>query len=109
MYFLGSSGGKESACNVGDHGSTPGLGSSPREGLCYQLQYSWAPLVAQTVKNPQKSWVRSLSWEDLLEEGMGTHSSILAWRIPCTEEPDGLQSLEQQKWDGTEHTRDVCQ
>ena len=40
----------------------------------------------------QKAWVRSLGWEDSLEEGMAAHSSILAWRIPRTEEPDGLQS-----------------
>ena len=51
----------------------------------YPLQYSWASLVAQTVKNPptmQETWVQSLGWEDPLEEGMATHSSILAWRIP---------------------------
>ena len=55
-----------------------------------------ASLVAQTVKNPPtmwETWVRSLGWEDLLEEGMATHSSILAWRIPWTEEPGGLQSV----------------
>jgi len=49
--------------------------------------------VAQLVKNPpamQKTLVRSLSWEDPLEEGMATHSNILAWRIPWTEEPGGL-------------------
>ena len=40
----------------------------------------------------QDTWVRSLDWEDPLEEGMATHSSILAWRIPWTEEPGGLQS-----------------
>ena len=48
------------------------------------------------VKNPpamQEAWVRSLGREDPLEEGMATHSSILAWRIPCTEEPGGLQSM----------------
>ena len=49
------------------------------------------------VKNPptmQETWVRSLGWEDLLEEGMATRSStILAWRIPWTEEPRGLQSM----------------
>ena len=53
-------------------------------------------LVAQTVKNSpamQETWVQSQSWEDLLEEGMATHSSILAWRIPWTEEPGGLQSM----------------
>ena len=51
------------------------------------LQYSWASLVAQLVKNPlamQETWVRSLSWEDPLEKGKATHSSILAWRIPWT-------------------------
>ena len=41
----------------------------------------------------QETWVRSLSQEDPLEKEMVTHSSILAWRIPCTEEPDGLQSM----------------
>ena len=54
-----------------------------------------ASLVAQTVKNPparRETWVQSLGWEDPLEEGMATHSSILAWRIPWTEEPGGLQS-----------------
>ena len=56
----------------------------------------WASLVAQLVKNPpamQETWVRSLSWEDPLEEGMETHYSILAWEIPWTEESDGLQSM----------------
>ena len=53
-------------------------------------------------------WVPSLAWEDPLEEEMATHSSILAWRIPWTEEPGGLQSLELHKSDTTEvtqHTR----
>ena len=52
-----------------------------------------ASLVAQTVKNPLaiwETWVPSLDWEDLLEEGMATHSSILDGRIPWTEEPEGL-------------------
>ena len=52
--------------------------------------------MAQTVKNPpamQETWIRSLSWEDPLEEGMATHSSILAWRTPWTEESGGLQSM----------------
>ena len=50
-------------------------------------------LVDQTVRNSptmQDTWVRSLGWEDLLEKGMATHSSILAWRIPWTEEPGEL-------------------
>ena len=49
--------------------------------------------MAQTIKNPpamHETWVGSLGWEDPLEEGMATHSSILAWRIPLTEEPGGL-------------------
>ena len=53
---------------------------------------NWASLVAKMVKNlpaMQKTWVRSLGWEDPLEEGMATHSSILAWRIPRTEKPGG--------------------
>ena len=41
----------------------------------------------------QETWVQALGWEDPLEEGMATHSSILAWRIPWTEEPRGLQSM----------------
>ena len=85
MGFPGSSAGKESACNAGDPGSIPGLGRSTGEGIVYPLQYSWASLVAQLVKNPpamQETWVRSLGWEDPLEEAMATHSSIVAWRIP---------------------------
>ena len=52
--------------------------------------------MAQTVKNPpamQETRVQSLGWEDLLEEGMAIHSNILAWRIPYSEEPGGLQSM----------------
>ena len=53
-------------------GSIPGLGRSPGEGTGYPLQYSWASLVAQLVKNPPaiwETWVQSLGWEDLLEKG----------------------------------------
>ena len=60
-----------------------------------------ASLMAQTVKNLPamlESWVQSLGWEDPLEEEMATHSSILAWRIPWTEEPGGLQSMGLQSW-----------
>ena len=52
------------------------------------------------VKNPpavRETWVRSLGWEDPLEEGMATHSNILAWRIPWTEEVGGLQSMGSQR------------
>ena len=57
--------------------------------------------MAQTVKNPpamRETWVQSLGWEDPLEEGMATHSSVLAWRIPWTEEPGGLHSVRSQSW-----------
>ena len=52
--------------------------------------------MAQMVKNPPamwETWVQSLGWENPLEEGMATHFSILAWRIPWTEEPGELQSM----------------
>ena len=74
----------------------PGSGRSLGKGIGYPLQYSWASLVAQTVKNllvMQETWVRSLGWEDAQEEGIATRSSILAWRLPWTEEPCGLQSM----------------
>ena len=80
-----SSVGKESICNAGDPSSIPGSGRSRGEGIGYPLQYAWASLVAQMVKNPpamHETWVRSLGWEDPLEEDMATCSSILAWRIP---------------------------
>ena len=63
----------------------PGLGSSLGEEIGYPIQYTWASLVVQMVnKLPAmgETWVQSLGWEDTLEEGMATHSSILAWRIP---------------------------
>ena len=77
----GSSAGKEYTCNAEDPGLIPGLGRSPGERIGYPLQYSWTSIVAQTVKNlpvMQKTWVRSLGWEDPLEESTATHSSILA-------------------------------
>ena len=81
MGFLDSSVGKESVCNAGDPGSIAGSGRSPGEGIGYPLQYSWASLVAQLVKNLPamwETWVRSLGWEDPLEKGRATNSSILA-------------------------------
>ena len=60
----------------------------------------WASLVAEMVKNPpatQEIWFQSLGWEDPLEEGMATQSSILAWRIPMAEEPGRLQSMGSQR------------
>ena len=69
--FCDSSVGKESACNAGDLGSIPGSGRSAGEGVGCLLQYSWASLVAQLVKNPPtmwETWVWSLGWEDPLEK-----------------------------------------
>ena len=60
----------------------------------------WAFLVVQMVKNlPEiwETWVQSLGQEDLLEKDIATHSSILAWKIPCTEDPGRLQSMESQR------------
>ena len=69
--------------------------------ISYLLKiYTWASLVAQMVKNMpalQETQVLSLGWEDPLEKGIATHSSILAWRIPRTEEPDRLQSMRSQR------------
>ena len=66
------------------------------EEMIHPLAYSGASLIAQSVKNlpaMQETWVRSLGQEDPLENEMATHSSIIAWRIPCVEEPSGLQSI----------------
>ena len=62
----------------------------------YPLQYSWASLVAQLVKNLPamwETWVQSLGWEDTLKEGKATHSNILAWRIPWTIQSMGSQRV----------------
>ena len=76
------------------------MGRSAGEGIGYPLQYSGASLVAQLVNNPptmQETWVRSLGWEDPLEKGKSTHSSILACRIPWTVHGDlkELDTIEQ--------------
>ena len=78
----------------------PRLGRTPGEGLGYPLHYFGASLVAQSVKNLPamwETWDRSLGWEDPLEEGMATHSGILAWEIPWTEEPGRPQSRRSQR------------
>ena len=77
MGFPGSTDGKETA-DAGDLRDTSSIHGNP-------LQYSWASLVAQLVKNlpsMQETWVQTLGWEDSLEKQMATNSSILAWRIP---------------------------
>ena len=86
--FPGSRAGKKKfICNTGNPDSIPGLGRSAGEGIGYPLQYSWASIVAQLLKNPpaiRETWVPFLGWEDPLEKETATHSSILAWRIPWT-------------------------
>ena len=83
FYFLDSLVGKEYSCNAGDQGSFPRPGRSAGEGMGFALQYSWASLVAQLVKNPpamQETWIQPLGWEDTLEKvrlptGVGSRST----------------------------------
>ena len=80
----------------------PSIRESIKADLCFlAMTYENLPsLVAQTVKRlpaMQVTWVRSLGWEDPLEKEMATYSSILAWKIPWTEEPDRLQSMRSQR------------
>ena len=87
LGFPDGSVGKESTWTAGDSSSIPGWEDSPGEGVGYPLQYSWASLVAQLVKNPKamwETWVQSLGWEDPLEKGKASHSSIPTYRIPRT-------------------------
>ena len=99
--FPVSSTGTESACNAEDPSSIPKSGKSPEEEIGYPLQYSWASMVAQMVKNLpaiQETWLWSLGWEDPLEEEMITHFSILTWTIPmdrgaCQATVQGLQRV----------------
>jgi len=82
-YFPHSSAGKESTCNAGDPGSIPESGRSTGEGIGYPLQYSWASLVTQLVKNPPAMWETWVQSPGKIpqEKGMATLSTILAWRI----------------------------
>ena len=78
--FPDSSVGKESTCKAEDPNLTPGWGRSLEKGQATTLVF-WASLVAQLVKNPpamQEAWVQSMGWEDPLEKGKASHSSILA-------------------------------
>ena len=92
MGFSGSSAGKESVGNAGDLGLIPGSGRSHGEGIGYPLQYSWASLVAQTIKNPpamQETWVRKIPWRRVWQPT----PVFLPGESPWTEEPGGLQSI----------------
>ena len=73
---------------------------TPAFSLKHLILALWDAMVAQMVKNPpamQEIQVHSLGWEDPLEKGMATHTSILAWRIPWTEELGGLRSMGSQR------------
>ena len=77
IYWLGFPGpaGKETTCNAGDHGLISGSGRSPAEVIGYPLQYSWASMVAQMVRNLPamwETWIWSLDWEDSLEKVKAT-------------------------------------
>ena len=90
MGFPGSSAGKESACNAGDPGLIPGSGSSPGEGMGYPLQYSWAYVVAQMIKNllaMQETWFNS--WVGKIPGG--GHANPLQYS--GLENPHGQRSL----------------
>ena len=85
LGFPGDSAGKESACNAGDPGSIPGSGRSPATGIGYPLQYSWASLVAQLVKNlPANAGDMGLipELEGSPGAGNGNPLQFLAWKIP---------------------------
>ena len=96
MGFPGSSAGKESACNAGDPSSIAELGRSPRGGIRYPLQYSWASLVAQMVRNPTvmretwvDPWVGKIPWRRAWQPT----PVFLPGESPWTEKPGGLQSM----------------
>ena len=105
--FSGGLDGKESACNAGDTGSIPGSGRSPGEENGNPLQYSCLEnpmgrgVWQATVLGVAKSWTQlsdhTHTHTHTLEEGMATHSSVLAWQIPWTGEPGGLQSIVMQR------------
>ena len=85
--FPDSSVGKESNCNKRDSSLIPGSGRSTGKRISYPFRYSWYSLVVQLVKKlpaMRETWVRPLDWEDPLEKGKATHSSIVAWRILWT-------------------------
>ena len=95
----------KNTCSAGDPGLIPGSGRSAGEEIGDPLQHSWASPVAQLVKHPSAMWetlVRYLEWEDSLEKGKATHSSVLACRIPWTEELVGCSPWSRTESDTTE-------
>ena len=101
LGFPGNSVGEETTYSAGDPGSISGAGWSAGERIGYPLQYSWVSLVAQLVKNPPamwETWVRSLGWEDPLEKGKATHSSIWPGESQGPYSPWGLKELDTTEW-----------
>ena len=106
LGFLGSSADKESACNAGDPSSIPGLGRSTGEGIGYLLQYSWASLEAQLVKNLPAmwvTWVQSLGRENTLEKERPPTPVFLpgesrGWRSLVGYSPWGHKELDTTEW-----------
>ena len=74
-----------------------GSGTSTGKGNCYPLEYDFPHGSDSKVSTMWETWVRSLSWEDLLEKEMAIHSSTIAWKIPWREEPGRLQSMGSQR------------
>ena len=106
-YRPGISVGKESACSAGDPSSIPGSRRSPGEEIGYPLQYSRASLVSQLVKNLPamwETWVWSLGWEDSLEKGMSTHSSILPGEVHGLYDTWGCKELDTTEWVSLTHS-----
>ena len=100
LRFPGKLSCEESTCNAGDFVLMPGSGSSTGEGIGYPLQYSWASLVAQRVKNLPamwETWVRSLDWKDPQRRTWQPTPVFLSVESPWTEEPGKLQSMESQR------------
>ena len=100
LGFPGDSDGKESACNAGDTGSIPGSGRSPGEGIGYPLQYSWASLVTQLVKEFTCNAGDLSSIPGLGRSRGGGHGNQLQYSCmenACSEDPGGLQSMGSQK------------
>ena len=110
--FPDSSADKESPWNAGDPGSILGLGGSPGEGIGYLPQYSGLPWWLKNPPAMQETWVWSLGWEDPLEEGMATHSCVLAWRILMDRGAWWLQTIVCKELDVTERpstAQHICQ
>ena len=101
LSFPGSSIGQESACNAGDPGLIPGSGRSSGEGIGFPLQFSWASLVAQMVKNPPANAgdLDSIpGWKDPLKKGKATTPVFCPGEFPGLYSPWGRKELDMTEW-----------